>query len=239
MKFLQSIELTSLRDCWCATLTVGRDIPTYAKWALIRRRFLHALRRRQPYAYYWMMEFQTRGAPHLHVWVNCSGFGGSDTKIIDIVAHWLKLTEETGAKSRGQHFAPVDPRVAWARYLAKHMSRGFAHYQRDAIPSGWKVSGRVWGQGGDWPTKSTEGLLNDRAFFIYRRALRNYTRSFSGHRAKKLPKDQSGFMAKNCWIPEKTSLRLFAWACDAAGLRGETVGYDPTTGEVRQGLCTP
>lgn len=50
------------------------------------------------------------------------------------------------------------------------------HYQRSSahIPQGWAKTGRLWGQGGDWPTMENPFEISDEGLSQFRRFLRNY-----------------------------------------------------------------
>jgi hypothetical protein len=74
---------------------------------------------------------------------------------------------------KGQDIKVIDSMVGWLKYLAKHGSRSKYHYQRSAKPSEWDSSGRVWGKGGEWPTRLTEHDLG-RNFYAFRRLVRRW-----------------------------------------------------------------
>lgn len=217
LRFLQSIRLEAVGLCWGASLTVG-DVPAFKEWAQIRYSFLRWLRRTyRPRAAYWLMEFQKRGAPHLHLWVLVDATNSRHADLLSVVSQWRKRAASTGAKKRGQHIAPLDARIAWARYLAKHMARGRAHYQREQLPDGWKVSGRVWGRFGDWPTDRVRLDIDDAAAFRIRRALRNYVgkrHAAAGGRVN--TRNASEVRGASVWMPENQARRLFAWAVQSS-----------------------
>jgi hypothetical protein len=159
------------------------------------------------------MEFQRRGAPHLHLWVVIDPENPKHTDLLKVVRHWLKLTKNTGTKERGQHIAPIDPRIAWARYLAKHMARGRAHYQREKLPDGWQVSGRVWGKSGDWPTISERVDLDNAAAFKLRRLFRRYVgKRHAAAGAGVNGKNHSSVRGANVWLSQNATRRAALWA---------------------------
>ena len=221
LRFLQSIQLDRLGPSWGATLTVGGDVPCFHAWAKMRRRFLDWLGvRYQPVATYWLMEFQRRGAPHLHVWCIVNPARPDHANLLRVLSQWLENAKETGVLERGQHIAPIDPRIAWARYLAKHMARGRRHYQRDALPDGWKVTGRVWGKSGDWPVSADRFDVEDAAAFRLRRALRRYVgKRHAAAGARVCEASQSYVRGASLWLSDRAARRLLAWAVG----QGETV----------------
>jgi hypothetical protein len=109
---------------------------------------------------HWVMEFQRRGVPHLHVaiwyephtvdWINAApaermryanGIASvtrhnEDWQNDDIliaamaVGDWIDIAEDFGAGVKGQHARPIIETVGWFQYLAKHCGRGKDHYQR-------------------------------------------------------------------------------------------------------------
>lgn len=228
LRFLQSIQLDRLGPSWGATLTVGGDVPSYAAWALMRRRFFRWLGfRYQPVASYWLMEFQRRGAPHLHVWCLVDPSRADHADLVRVLDQWLKNSKETGAGKRGQHIAAIDPRIAWARYLAKHMARGRRHYQREALPEGWKVTGRVWGKFGEWPVSSDRFDVPDEAAFRMRRCFRRFVgKRFAAAGARVGEASDSYVRGASLWMREATARRLLAWAvagAEAVSDAGEVV----------------
>lgn len=45
------------------------------------------------------------------------------------------------------------------------------------IPEAWETAGRLWGRGGEWPTRSQAVIADDRVFYQYRRLLRNHDKA--------------------------------------------------------------
>ncbi|WP_065457094.1 rolling circle replication-associated protein [Bifidobacterium breve] len=117
------------------------------------------MRRRGMRHYYWILEFQASGNPHLHVivWLSDWRTGGAKRGYVhhrwDVVeqyralAYWVKRLNADGvaAKVDAQNFQMVElgqsPTVDGVTlesatperllmYLAKHAARGVAHYQR-------------------------------------------------------------------------------------------------------------
>ena len=132
------------------TLTVG-DIPTAADWILYRQQFIQYLRNHleKGFAYHWVVEWQERGAPHLHLMIFTTK---QRFKTLDCVGAWLRISASCRPLSIGQRLVKLYNNKGWTRYLASHGGRSVRHYQRRAgfLPPGWDKSGRLWGKGGRW-----------------------------------------------------------------------------------------
>ena len=112
--------------------------------------------------YYWILEFQASGNPHLHVlvWLDHAWDALEQFKAL---RSWVNMLNKAGvgARLQGQIWENIDvggeitvdgetvpahpERVLM--YLAKHAARGVAHYQRqiENMPDDWQYrSGRVW-----------------------------------------------------------------------------------------------
>lgn len=174
LAFLRSIKVDALTGyAYTLTLTL-RDCPSNAEaWHRCRRAFIERLRRMGMIRMHWVTEWQTRGVPHLHGMVYFSE-PQSRRKLID---HWLAVAAPYRAGIKGQDVKDVSNVLGWCKYLAKHASRGYQHYQRAAgnIPSGWVKTGRVWGHLGDWPIKApTRYDFGEPAFYRLRRIVRGW-----------------------------------------------------------------
>lgn len=122
-------------------------------------KFLGYMQLRGCVHYYWILEFQSSGNPHLHIlfWLNGwetggekRGFKHHDWDVVEqyrALAYWVKMLNGDGifAKVDAQNFQLVElgkssnvDGVALESptperllmYLAKHAARGVAHYQR-------------------------------------------------------------------------------------------------------------
>lgn len=144
--------------------------------------------------YYWILEFTAIGTPHLHItiWMpdHC------DEEVQKLLLAWLRILKrsEVHGSITAQDARPVvvaatdDPHFTgeptperWLWYLAKHASRGVAHYQRQIknMPAEWKShSGRVWGHDRKLPLKAPEKMAtSQQAFWIVRRWARNWLKA--------------------------------------------------------------
>lgn len=91
---------------------------------------------------------------------------------------WQRVADPIHCNWRAQHVERIDGVTGWLRYVAKHCARGVDHYQRAsaALPSGWTGSGRLWGRGGDWPTRSENICIDVTTYNRLRRGLRRWLR---------------------------------------------------------------
>jgi hypothetical protein len=150
-----------------------RDLPPTPKdWYNIRDKFIKRCQRMGLVRYHWVTEWQRRGVPHLH---GCLYFPEqlTPTQLKSLKAAWCQCVGKYYALQKGQDIKVIDSMVGWLKYLAKHGSRSKYHYQRSAKPSEWDSSGRVWGKGGEWPTRLTEHDLG-RNFYAFRRLVRRW-----------------------------------------------------------------
>ncbi len=116
------------------------------------RAWLKALLRAAPgVGYLWILEFQTRGVPHFHVWLTAPY---SEALWKRLGAAWNRVAEPLSQEHLWWHTqARVDPRtgklqrsfMAWdmkgAGYLRKYMSKE----AQKCVPDGFGFVGRFWG----------------------------------------------------------------------------------------------
>lgn len=174
LAFLMSVETSKLiGHGYAVTLTV-RDCPaTKADWVKAQHAWIQAQRRAGMLRLHWVMEYQRRGTPHLHVAVWYADTIDPTKPLHD----WVRITKHLGTGVKGQHVRPIEGPVGWFQYLGKHCGRGASHYQRrqQTLPEQWTSSPRVWGHVGDWFLNDpAEGTLTDPQFFRLRRWQRSY-----------------------------------------------------------------
>lgn len=143
--------------------------------------------------YYWILEFQASGNPHLHVlvWLD------HEPELLETykaLRSWVGILDKSGvgARIQGQAWENIDvggelvvdgekmpahpERVLM--YLAKHAARGVAHYQRqiENMPEDWQYrSGRVWGHDRGLPLREQEDVECDYpTFHRFRRLVRRW-----------------------------------------------------------------
>lgn len=143
--------------------------------------------------YYWILEFQASGNPHLHVlvWLDREW---EPLETYKALRSWVSMLNKSdvGARIQGQIWENIDvggeltvdgetvpahpERVLM--YLAKHAARGVAHYQRqiENMPDDWQFrSGRVWGHDRGLPLREQQDFECDYAtFWRYRRLVRRW-----------------------------------------------------------------
>jgi hypothetical protein len=180
-QFLQSIELGKVTGTGLFLTLTLRDLPgTSGDWTRIVGAFLERMRRTGMTRYHWVVEFQQRGVPHLHM----VAYWDQLPSVVlghDPVGHWLEVADEFGASPKGQDIRWCNQRVELLVYMAKHSARTADHYQRQrtALPAGWHSVGRLWGASskGSWPTSVTTFDFNATAFYKLRRLYRGYRRA--------------------------------------------------------------
>lgn len=157
------------------------------------KRWLQYMKRHGMCHYYWILEFQATGNPHLHllVWLNHDWDALEQFKAL---RSWVGILNKSdvGARLQGQIWENIDvggelvvdgePVPAHPErvlmYLAKHAARGVAHYQRQVenMPEDWKYrSGRVWGHDRGLPLREQQDVECDYpTFHRFRRLVRRW-----------------------------------------------------------------
>lgn len=157
------------------------------------KRWLQYMKRHGMSHYYWILEFQASGNPHLHVlaWLD---HDWDALEQYHALRSWVNMLNKSGvgARLQGQIWENIDtggeivvdgePVPAHPErvlmYLAKHAARGVAHYQRQIsnMPEDWQYrSGRVWGHDRGLPLREQRDYECDYAtFWAYRRLVRRW-----------------------------------------------------------------
>jgi hypothetical protein len=157
------------------TLTMRETPATSEEWQRLLRRLFDGLRDRGMIRWHWVVEWQRRGTPHLHLAVYGPENDEGPRPGWEVVRLWLRLTAEYGSHASAQFVTPITGPVGWLKYLSKHASRGVQHYQRQGKPEGWQKTGRLWGYGGDWPVSPpVEGMLTGEQYHRVRRMVRSW-----------------------------------------------------------------
>lgn len=157
------------------------------------KRWLQFMKRHGMRHYYWILEFQASGNPHLHVlvWLDHEP---EPLETFKALRSWVGILNKSGvgARLQGQIWEPIDvgaeitvdgetvpahpERVLM--YLAKHAARGVAHYQRqiENMPDDWQYrSGRVWGHDRGLPLCEQQDVECDYpTFHRFRRLVRRW-----------------------------------------------------------------
>jgi len=168
---VEAPELSGVGDA--VTLTMRLTPESEVEWRALLERLFRGLRERGYLRWHWVVEWQRRGTPHLHMAVYAPE--GAERPGWDTVMLWLRLTREYEAAAGAQFVTPITGPVGWLKYLSKHASRGVKHYQRQGKPEGWSKTGRLWGYGGEWPVSPpVEGMLTREQYHQVRRMVRNW-----------------------------------------------------------------
>lgn len=234
-RWLYSVDAAGLTGPGQAVTLTLRDTPaSHTEWAALLKRFLQRLRDAGVFTrWHWVVEWQRRGTPHLHLAVYGDGSVSQARVGAEVIRIWMDLTREPyRASNAAQTATPITGPVGWLKYLSKHASRGVAHYQRQGKPAGWEKTGRLWGYGGDWPTQDPiEGELSMEAFYRIRRMAQRYAiadaRTRQDFRAvawlrgsRKCPdRALSSVRGISDWLPQDVFLAM----AFAAGWDGELV----------------
>lgn len=227
-RWLYGIEAGELTGVGHAvTLTMRHTPPSEVDWANVRTLLMQSLRDAGMIRWHWVVEWQRRGTPHLHMAVY--GPPGTDPGEVAVAA-WLRVAGPYGAIPAGQYVTPISGPVGWLKYLSKHASRGVAHYQRQGKPSGWTKTGRLWGYGGSWPSvEPVHGQIDQQTFWRFRRLVRRYVIADARARGDwrgvaylrtmlRCPdRNLSAVRGVSEWVPGRVALDLLA----VAGWAGE------------------
>lgn len=165
------------------SLTLKHCPPTAQAWTDCREKLLWRLGRMGLIRFHWVTEWQMRSrhgdgpVPHLHGILYFSE--PSETMAAWVTHHWLSVTRDYGSEAWAQDAKGVPRLSGWLQYLTKHGSRSVKNAQRlrGEMPDEWQTAGRLWGKGGDWPTRSQAVIADDRVFYAYRRLVRGFERS--------------------------------------------------------------
>lgn len=174
-KWLYSVEAEKLSGHgYALTLTMRDTPPDRAALDRTFRALMARYDRLGVVRLQWVMELQRRGTPHFHMAV----YTPEKLPLLgwELVDHWLAVAEPYGAAWGSQKVEPLKQENGWLRYMSKHASRSVGHYQRQGMPPGWTVTGRLWGKRGDWPTvdEPMRFDMSREAWFRYRRMLQAY-----------------------------------------------------------------
>jgi hypothetical protein len=128
--------------------------------------FLMALRRAHPgIGYLWFLEFQRRGAPHLHIGVTAR----VDRLWLSLT--WARVVGAAGEERRrhelaGTNVEQIRSEDGFARYVAKYASK----WEQKVVPAYFTGVGRMWGCGGglSLPTTTFEGQSGGEASRLLR-----------------------------------------------------------------------
>lgn len=222
-KFLQSVVYDDLTGVGVSyTLTVG-DIPPPEEWRRLMDNLVMWFRDTGYIRHHHVVEFQKRGAPHVHGVVYYPD-GDSEEIGRRLIAYWLKAARGTNPDVLGQNAQPVRTVVHWAEYLDKHATRSIQNYQRaEANLNAEWVPGRLpkmYRFSGDWPRREPEKFrLPERKAALFRALLVEYCaseleRKGDPENAEKIRKraevnpDDPMTYGLNLWVPRSVQFDL-------------------------------
>jgi hypothetical protein len=174
-KWLYAIKVERLEGYGYALTLTMRDCPdTSDSFHRLRRTVFDRFSRMNPTRLHWVIEWQKRGVPHMHLALY---FDRELTpqEEFKLKFHWFEVAGQYGINLEAQYLLPITGPAGWLQYLSKHAARGAAHYQRQGKPLGWEKTGRLWGHQGDWPEEEPMRFdVPRQAFFRYRRLVRSW-----------------------------------------------------------------
>lgn len=177
-RFLRSVVVDQLPEYGLAFTFTVRDLPTPQQWSRLKKQIVRALTERYGCVCWHMVtEWTKAGRPHLH---GCAFWFEFEMHYHRLGNAWLHYSAEFGTLNRGQLIKQIDGADGWFIYMAKHAARGLGHYQRqaDAMPPEWRSqTGRVWSQGGRWPTKTEVNEVTLAEFYRFRRMIDRVARA--------------------------------------------------------------
>ena len=153
-------KMASMRpgDDWvgCSVTLTVRDVPTDERWVELVTKLRYWFRDHKVAAI-WLVEWQLRGAPHLHVMLTGSTDIGEKVK-----KYWLKISRPERTLARAQHVTAIYDREGFDKYLTKHATKGWLSslQKSSGMPKGWKRSGRMWGITGHWDMVDQSEILD-------------------------------------------------------------------------------
>lgn len=220
-RWLYSVDAPALDGVGYALTLTMRDTPaTSDDFHRLRNRWEVAARRLPGFLrLHWVVEWQRRGTPHLHVAVYYREPSGMH--LDKLMGAWLSGASEYGARVSGQHWNEITGPLGWLQYLSKHAARGVRHYQRNGHPKGWDKTGRLWGKSSGWPLlEPVELTISREDFHRYRRLVRSWrvadARASGDARRVALARRMlacpdprlSAVRGVSDWVPESVSLTL-------------------------------
>lgn len=93
-------------------------------------------------AYLWVLEFQTRGVPHFHVWLSLP----HDTVGLqaDLAQSWHRIAEPDSPEHLRFHMHKRNL-IAWDMYSSSYLTKYLDKECQKCVPAGFVGCGRFWG----------------------------------------------------------------------------------------------
>ena len=223
--WLYSISAPALDGVGFAlTLTLRKTPGSAEVFHAVRRSWIRRVERLGASRIHWVIEWQRRGTPHLHLAVYFPSGAVPVQAAGQMIAAWVSLTgDDYGSSLSGQHFDEISGALGWLQYLSKHAARGVKHYQRSGKPAGWEKSGRLWGHTGSWPSEAPMRFdMESAAYWRLRRLVRSWrvaqARSagdarrigFARRMLRNNDKNQSSVRGVNDWVSEELLVTFIA-----------------------------
>lgn len=247
LSWLMSVDTRALqgRTLYAFTLTVAVTPPSPELWSRAINAWLVRVRRAIPGVLYcWVVEWQGRGAPHLHG-ILAVPAGTPAAAVPLLVRHgWCEVASAFGARPAAQDCKRSDGTSGWYQYMGKHSGRSARHHQRSGKPSGWASTGRLWAHSRGWPTRQAVIDLPLPAWYQVRRILHNWAISDARRdqdpasrrrrlnylrRRRRIQRDRSPWVGLREWAPEIVTLQALDWA---AANYPDVATVDQQTGEI-------
>ena len=129
-ELVSQIALT-YHNVWGDGRRVKRDLDVFLKW----------LRRRFAFQYLWILEFQTRGAPHFHLFLTVPP-SHSLRKLI--AKQWTKIAAPGDVQHEAFH-AHQENWIDWTMHSGAYLTKYLDKEAQKAVPEGFEWVGRFWG----------------------------------------------------------------------------------------------
>jgi hypothetical protein len=190
-EFLKSVEFAKVSETHpqglACTFTMGDCPETAAEFHKRLKSFFRRVCHRGGVLLHYVVEWHLRErygtgpVPHVHMVVFTDDvmvtFRTGDDQLFDffgataLEVFWENAFSGLNINPTAQHIEPITDARGWAAYMSKHAARSVEHIQRnpDILPTGWENSGRMWGKRGDWPVRTQTAMLDDYAFYAFRR----------------------------------------------------------------------
>lgn len=215
-------------------------VPTPTQFQSMVRRFTRrlawALDHRSTLAMVWKLEFQARGAPHLHTLLALPRSIGDESIIAWVSRNWFEVVGsaderhlKAGTSIDWSGSQMLTDAMRMAVYFSRHANAGQSKAYQHEIPDLWRgQSFRFWGYSG-LRADETPYALNRRQGYEVLRLLRKH------YRATHPPVIKN--RRRRVWYPEPIPERPEAgrWETHEGRLYERKVvrGASPTTGELR------
>jgi hypothetical protein len=209
-QWLRSIDVSALDGVgYAVTLTIRDLPPDAAAFHAARRAFLMRVTRKGAIRTHWIVEWQRRRIPHLHLALYFPN-ALSRTEQALMLEDWCAVAGAYAPLSGSQDCKEISGASGWLQYLSKHSARGVDHYQRYGKPASWEKTGRLWGHSDGWPEADPMRFhLDSPGWFRFRRLARSWRVANARQERSKSRNRRisSARRALNCSEPKLSSVR--------------------------------